>query len=432
MLQINNIVESLKNRVGIEQRKDPDFLELSSDVTTSESGLLLGNIEPTNLYTEKILSSLPFIEGMNFNTWDSAENYGQLGGQTVKKVLSNGLTQVWVSIANDSEDNLDKDPETEPLFWKSKYSEVLENIRNGSIREVINDLLIYNKQNIRQFVTKKQLFHHRGQGRSGTVEGFLGFCIVPTELPLKFIVDQIGFKYSVNETIQLRIYHSSNTTDPIYTQDIEVTDQNYNVYSVEATMNNESLELLSGGYFLVGFNTPDLSGTFDFYRYPDYYSTNFWTRNCNFCYMDKLVYRYWYRYFSAFPAQWKDITDLGDNLELYNTKQDAPFNLYMTVETALEEVIDQNKHIFDKLIQMRWAIDILGIMRASTRISKYLNTEGERQQMRSYIDVILEGNKEAGIKGLKDKLKVEFKNVKFDLENVDSYLTINAGHSKKF
>lgn len=410
------IYNTAENRVGVRDMFDTlDYIPLSSDLTQTDSGLFVNTINEAYLRPEVIDQYLEFAEGMNINEWDSTNNYGQSGAAFVIRKV-NDKHQAFVQVDNSSEDNLDKAPEENPEFWESFLSYRLKQYRQSAVHEVINELTTGKAINANTSVIKNynRLWMMNASPELLTLQNSGAFrClnIVPNSMnSVVMEIQKIGLKLSAAVTVPFYLYHSDNFT-PLQQFNVEITAQEVDnfVWKDLVDTNGNSLEIYSdgdqdsGGLYLFGFYESDLPSEILYAWQYNYYWPNYpiTTPRSYPGYINFYAWQAYKPYYSFYPGYYQkglenkpNLPDIGTYFDQGNYDDKIPFNLKLNIKEDHTNILIDNISRLDKLIQLKWAIQLLTNMQYTFRKNAEADKATEIAQIlnRSVISEGVQGN----------------------------------------
>jgi len=361
MLQLETVVNAIKDQVRFKQSVNPDIPELVASLVSPTTSRLVDH----PLLTNEILDAIaPDFNNWNYTTWVDA-NYSI--GDRVK--FNQNIYEANAAIAapaGDPESNGD---------WTliAGLSGYLEDKREEAARNVVNSLQ-NGKKNDRG--TKEMLDNHLLYAGNGRLENRIvkqdrsvGFQIkVLDQTNIKVILETIGLQLDTAQNpVTLYLYHSSRV-NPLATIDLDYTEAG-SVQWFDQTADNvlqyEDLDdpadqLAGGSYFLMYFEE-DLTGQAINYVY------NFdGGAGCNSCSKYNLSqYNKWSKFVNIKPVRVS-----ANNIPVGRTMFDVQnveivrdtnwgLNLRVTSYCDLTQYFSRHPEIFADALNRQLTVDLL-------------------------------------------------------------------------
>lgn len=433
-MNILAITEELKNRVGIRQNfETKDYLAFDFDLVTSESGLVINSLAETFLNGFIVDQYLEFAEGFNVDEWSNSENYGQ-SGEKIVIINTDGKNQAFVSKANDTEDNINKDPLTEPGFWETFLSYRLKQLRASAIAELFGEIQVTkaNETNTNVIKHYDRLFYAQTQATDMQVStNFRCINVVAGDKNgITLNIPEVGLVVDTAQTIPFYLYYS-DVINPIQTFNVtvnpgeentfvwkELTDANGNPLRIET---NGSLN--AGGLYFVGFYEDDITGNIKSWQYNYFqWGAAYGLPVTGGGGLNYAAWRTFSPYYRFYPNSYEQtaskpqIPVLGQYWDQGKYDEELAFNIKIRIEEDHTGFILENKSRYDRLIQYKWAILILQTMGNTFRKNSDADQEAKINNILYGQNIGVDGSFEvvrtSGLVGEYDKL---MKSIKDDL-----------------
>lgn len=418
MLNYQAISESFFSLVGLRQTSACNVQDIDDSLTTSESTLFANDLASNWLTNEKIsLCIADFQKGASYqyDVWNNATPY-----TTGQKIVYEGF--IYKALQNTTGNQ----PDTSPTFWKvlteePSLSNWLKRIKTSAINETLHKVLWLNNEMNKSYSIAPDSFGSVFQGNTKSESitnldnNFYGFVArpIPTQ-GAQLEIKRIGLILDTVGSFNFYVFHSSQPT-AIKTFNITVgaSDINkftwYNIQDTEGNpcildYNNDITN--SGGDYYLGVFRNEFTGIeqFLFTNYSNSYNPIL------------LPYAKYYT-FSVIEVSEADLNGTGlFNLDkVQYGKAQVPFNLEVFASEDHTYLITRGKRSWASAIQYAIAIKILSEMMASTEVGKI------SAQARADINMVLNGNKDAGIIGLTQKFSGLVKKIIAEYECADGF-----------
>lgn len=412
---------AFKNLIGHRQPPNPDFAQLSSRVTQSDSGVYIQDIYP--------LTSIETIDSVfeDFDTFDLPAWSGSTDYVIGSKVLQGG--KAYISLYGTiAVPNHNQAPDPESTYWQLMFEDNLIKIQEQAALSVIDEWLNEKKQNHSTKALYGDVLIFDGAGRiPNTIirEGrFVGFRIIPQrELGITSKVNYIGFQLTQNQNFNLYVFHSSKSS-PLYTIPIVTTagPGNFQWISIDKYMPYYNMDQSTpanqtdAGCYFVGYFEDDIVGQainkdYDFAKVPcmscnrDMY--NYWSQNIynKFLKVEPITV-------NSSKLNGKNMWDIQDTNFVWNSN--FGMNLKIDVCCEITDFIIAEKNRFTQAICKQMAIRIMNQVIYTNRE----NVIQEQQKKQCLLD--LKGISESNFFGLESELKREIKTIDLDFSDLDS------------
>jgi hypothetical protein len=394
MVDYQSIAAAYEDRVGFRDIFNTvKYGSLDPDLLKSESGLVVNSVSEKWLRAELVADCFEQFDVVpGIAAWNGTTNYGQTGGQKVSVTDGDGNRLIWISKANDSEDNLNKTPGVGSAFWETAFSRRLREFKESAAKEAIKTLLIkrqeatytrsineydtmFNADSVAIVDNKKDDFYR-------------AIRIIPSNIPnQRFSISDILLKVDSPQTIKFYLHHSDRET-LIKEYDIEITaadvtqgavwkklvDSNGDPDPIQIDTHTDQYN--KGGEFYFGFDESDVTGNIFAWDVADFINVSIGRlfrhrgvgytndpRRSVFVGLDSIRFKADDKNTPMKP----NVSQYFDNYEFIN---EVPFNLRYSITDDNTKIILDNIKYFDELYQMKLAFMILHSMLQSERVNK--------------------------------------------------------------
>lgn len=405
MINIPQVKECLKNRVGFRQPDNPSINRIYSDLTISESGNYFQGVHPlVNL--ENLLSIAP-----QFNTYVHEPYVAETTYSATNRVGSGG--KVYESLVDNNTGNAVTDED----FWKEidLFSEWLTQMRDEASIKVINKALTEKKLRgeLKSVFENLTLFDGVGNMANMVVkEG--KFCFfeitVHQKRNIQVIIEEVYLQTTQNNPT-LDIYIYSNAFEaPEEVQTVTFTKQNFRY---KGTMEGISLD---PGVYYIGYYEEDLLG-------QAIYKNNYiWGQPCAPCHPPNYdAYQKWSKFITVRPG-YVASANLNEDLSLWDTSKivydnanNFGLNFSISVQCDLSDFICTNKAVFDNAIALQVGVDIL------QQIGNNVRNNSISEQTKKLALFALD-NRDNFTPGLTQQLEKAIKALDFDMSGLGECL----------
>ncbi len=272
------------------------------------------------------------------------------------------------------------------------FNEYLQQLQRDVVLKCLNS--VFNK---REHLEKKLMFDRLGMSdvlaensgkfvcvRIGTAKAF----DVSTQ------IDNVSLRFNANITFNLYLYHDSQPGVPVMTKSVTAVGGETTVVNIGHVLSYAGSGFKSGGYYL-GYFQNDLGNVKAY---------------------NEMIGRFTPKnYFSCIPAELKTAGS-GINVdEVSFTDQTHGFNVQLSAFRDFTQLIVDNSHLFDNLIGLQMAADVIELVQNTTRSDLTQRITGELTKA-LYTDLNLAGPTEDNpfSAGLKVKIQNEARRVKYE------------------
>jgi len=299
------------------------------------------------------------------------------------------------------------------------WTDYLTEKTKASIRKLINRVFIDKKmhQYTKDIFKEIRLYDGVGNIYDKLVREsrFVGFEIQLNRSDNVVLnLDYIGWQFdTIQASKDIYIYHSSQV-EPLETISIDVTKES-------------SLEWLKISNRLKYFETThDVGGAF----YIGYYEDDFvgqaierkvdLSKPCGSCNRQSMInYSAWSKWAKITPFYVSNGNLNGTDLwnpenNIYCNNTNFGLNFIMSANCDITDFICNHKEMWNEVLGLQVAVDMMGEMAFSTRINRVANVSQD------YILRELDGDNESSSKGMKVQLDKAIKALDFDLSSLDS------------
>lgn len=443
MIRIDKICDALIHLVGWRQSISGENIDISENLTESESGLFFQDAHP--LLTLQNLSCVaPDFKNFDYVEHTIEEEYKKYTIVTYNSIYYKAIQDVPKDIEIDNKDYwVQTNPFSEWLEYKTKAS------ISKAILRYVNDKL--NKGTYKQLFENRTLFD--GTGRiCDTVKNrknLVGFEIVPIRSKgVTTKINKIGLQFTEPGEYEIFIFHSSNE-NPIYTFKFTKIKKNTLEWfkpEKDIYLPYESDENDAGGSWFICYFQSDLPENSQAIR-----KERDWSKGpCNSCSRREFeAWQTWSKYLEVHPfyvneelipfeeveEEQEDNTiedveteeqeptfikkiqlwDIEKNQYIYDTN--FGINLDLTVSCDITDFIIEQKALFADIISKQLAVDMLRefAFNANVRTNRHsINA--------SRLDILYEiDGDSSSIKksGLSFQLEQAYKAIEFSTEGID-------------
>jgi hypothetical protein len=396
MLNYESIYQSFKNLVGFRQTEDPATDLIALDLTLSKSGLYANDLALNWLTNRNIQLCIPDYKQYNYEDWNSGNTYN-----IQDRIVYQG--KLYYSLV---ESNSNQNPATQTSSWQyicdlPSLTSYLEKVRRSAVTELVNAVLQKNENYNSSISLLPQSMGSLFWGdikqsqniSTGRARGFTAQTCQREDAQLQIL--KIGLQCDTAQTINLRIYHSSQSDAiAVYPVTIGASDINKFVWKelidVEGNpciLNNLSSLANAGGDFWITVFEDEILGNiteYTFDTYSEVYEPHFEQFKGFFDF-----------YFFEIQNQFLNGIELFD-IEKYNyNNRKAIFNLQVAVFSDKTNDIIAGARLWVRAIQLSVAVKLLSELFQSQELNR-IASSAEKE-----IGLLLHGNKDAGISGLK-------------------------------
>jgi hypothetical protein len=260
MYNIIELQSCLSNAVAYKQNKNPRYPPLEPDLISTGTGLVIKHRLVT---AENINQTLEGSDPDYYDEWSLTTVYNT---DDLVKVTVGQKVRFYKSIVDGNQNN---NPIGSPNEWIEfdPVSEYLREIRNESINEAVEEVMIRKKIHEEIKEVFENVTIHKGAGRLTDKEvnqsRFVGYEItILGQDELTTIINKIGLQFDGAESFDLLVFHSSRLK-PVLT--IPVTVDNTYIFdwvkpTTDAVLKYSSDEYETGGQFYIGYKQSDIVG----------------------------------------------------------------------------------------------------------------------------------------------------------------------------
>ena len=361
MFNSNSVKTELKHLIGWHQHYDTNEIQISSDLTKTDSGEYYQDLHPA-MRLDLISAILP--------------------------------------------DNRELD-------------EYLETKIDSAITTMLNDVIQYRqlKRYGKTLLQTSQLLNRTYWSNDAiTNEGkFVGLQIrLNNVLGLQILLNQIGFQFSDAESFKLYLFHTSKKT-AIKTWDIDLTgSKQWEWKKVSEQLNEKQFENYNEGAFLLGYYQNDITG--NALKYANF---DFDKGVCSTC--KKGFYEIWKnieKYTLIYPFYFNSgdfvVNELPEMDKInYDNLNNYGLNLRLSVNCDLTTFFIENKMIFKNLLKLKMVEMVL----KDIQYSQQTNYIEENIKIQIFND--LEGNVDTKRPNISTQYAKELQAVNFNMEGIN-------------
>lgn len=417
MIRIAEIQDRLLPLVGWEQNYDTSELEISTELTKSETGLFYQQAHPL-LTLQNLACIAPDFKNISYPLYNSGATYAKGNIVEYNGTLYKAL-----------QDSRGYQPDTEPFHWvdTNSFSEWLEHKTRASIQKAIlrfcNEKMAEGTYKV--LCENKTLFDSTARiaDQIKNKSNLVGFEIVP--IRAKGVVTQInkiGLQFTEPGKYTLYLMHSSSSK-PIRT--IEVTKVKSNSMEWFAfddlLLPYESAEVDAGGSWYLCYNQNELPGNSKAIR-----KDKDWSKEpCSSCSRrDSIAWQAWSKYIEVHPfyinseflQEDDDLLMWDSECNQYTYDTNYGLNLEVTVACDITDFIIEQRRLFTDILLKQVAVDMLRefAYNANVRTNRH-----SINAARTDILYELDGDSSSLKKsGLNYQLDMAFKAIKFDTSGI--------------
>lgn len=409
MINVSQVQECLKNRVGFRQPDNPETSRIYDDLTVSESGNYFQGVHPL-INLENLHSIAPQFDKYVHDPYNVATTY-KIGNRV-------GVSgKVYESIANENLGNA----VTDATKWEEidLFSEWLQNIKLEAITKVINKALTEKKLRgeLKSVFENLNLFEGSGRASDTIIkEGRFVFWEfqLKNQNNLNIILQSIGTQLTQANATPLKIYvYHSSQHEPIFTQDLTLAKP----YSFLRSSLTNALLNYQGGSYYVGYYEDDLTG--QAIKKYDYIFDQALCSTCNA--HNYMAFSKWSKYVTVRPG-YVSSSNIDSDRNLFDVSKvvhtpnnNYGMNFYLTVQCDLSSFVCGNKAVFDNAIALQVGVDVLQEIGNSVRVN------GITEQTRKLALFALD-NRDNYTPGLTQQLDKAIKALDFDMSGLGECL----------
>ncbi|PMD94846.1 hypothetical protein BWI97_15730 [Siphonobacter sp. BAB-5405] len=373
MILSERIFSELAGLVGYRSSFDKEDT-IDTDIQASESGLLVNGVHAL-INSGNLLATLA----------DGPQNFIAFTAYDLQTTFAKGtIVKSGDKLYTSLQDNNQSHPVSDDTWWKptSLLSQVLRRTYRDAVTTVLNSFLDTKKEAGagKELLSSGMLLNENGRLPDQIEKNgrFVGFLIRPRETDLAVVLRRVGVQFSANGTIPIKIYRITSD-EPL--QSIPVNYQHQGKFFYDSLSSPVSLpywsENVMGETYLVGYDENDLPEEARAVRVAHTIGKgNCW--GCNPAYAT--IVGKWSPYVEV-KAISAPANALGDEEGYtYHTDTNFGLNLVFDVVCDVTERVIQQRNIFARAIQLQWAIGLLEIMAASTRV----NQAGNVAEVKAY------------------------------------------------
>lgn len=355
MIRSNDIKTGLHGVVGWRQNYDTADYTIANSLTDTSSGMYFQEVHPL-LTLDNVKAVAPTFADITYDGWLVGTQYYRFDRVTIGGVNYRA-----------KRDNLGADPASSPNDWEpfDAFSEWLEDKTKGSILKAVRSLWTQggSEKTMKSVLEARRLLDNTSKIDNlitGT-DSLVGFELVPIRsLGVTTKIQKIGLQFTDTDEITVYLLHSSQRA--VYKQQTFQRTKDGGMEWFEPTdwvLPYAPADLDAGGSWYLAYDQTGLAGQAvnanqDFSKKPNGYS---YSENAD----------YISKYLEVHPFRTSDFTsgavalwDVTKNQTVYTTNWGI--NLQFSVECDPTDLIIEQKGIFQDLIGLQVAIDLLGEM----------------------------------------------------------------------
>jgi len=420
MYDVTKIKTAFQNLVGWRSPYNPDFAALSSDVTTTDSGLYFQDQIPF-LSIENMDAISEDFDNMGLSAYVAGTTYA-----AGDKVLSSSHSYISLVAGN-----IGHTPASSPTYWRPLLEQFLLDTNKQVAIMVIEEMLNRKKLNNATKALYDQVMIFDGVGSMNSTiikEGrFVGMRITPSKFNgIAVKLNYIGLQFTQPQTdLPVYVFHSSQI-DPIETLSItttktakgfewaELTDLILYYSNIDQTTVANQVD--AGGFYFIGYFEDDATGQaldkeYDFSKEP-----------CGECNKDAYN-KYSYNIFNKFAKVEPFYVDTANQNGVlmwdiehtqYPRVGNFGMNLNISVLCDLTDIIITEKKRFTQAVIKQMGVFVAKQIMYSSRVNII------SEILKKNVAMELKGVVDSNFFGLETELHREIKAIDFDFSQLDS------------
>jgi len=312
------------------------------------------------------------------NIWAAGDNYSPVFDAVHKAVTP---YNIWITQEDTS-------------ITSSNFNQLLQNLQIDAIIKVLKGVL-----NKKEWLEKKLMFERFGRTDyvNPNTGVFVGVRITPAkEFDVTCQIDNVALKFDSNVTFNLYLFHDTQPTVPVATIPVTAVANQQVVIPIDQMLSYANDGHKSGCYYL-GYFQSDLGSA---------QGINEIIQNFNTC-----------NYFGMVPIELPVVGSNGINVNNVSfTIKTHGFNLQMSAFRDYTQMIVDNAYLFDNLIGLQVAADVIEMIQNNTRTNKDQRiTKEMTSQLYSDLNVAQSTDQMPFSVGLKTRIQREAERVKKEL-----------------